>query len=87
MNTQIPSEKQLNRQEQLEESLNRINNESDSNRIRLETLRACFINVCAAFHDIVCVTHGVRARDSDWKTCSNAACKSNRAVLIKLGLD
>lgn len=70
----------------IQESLDRINAQSNQDRIKLETLRACFINTSQAFHSILYI-HDRKRHDCDsFMECSQAECKSNTEVLIKLGL-
>lgn len=80
----LDDEEQMN--DELQDSLNKIHQESNESRIKLMTLRACFINLARSHHELMCIWDKDHPKTSDWRTCNDFSCASNRDVLIKLEL-
>ena len=67
------------------EKLKQANQEANETRIKLNTLRACYVNLASTFHIIEKLNQPAE-HDLDWTKCINKACQANYEVLIHLGL-
>lgn len=67
------------------ELLKKANQESNEQRIKLNTLTACFKNLAQGFH-AVCKFNDKEHDTVGWLECSHPVCKSNNEVLVRLKL-
>jgi len=63
------------------EKLNKIHQEANESRIKLELLKNGYIGLAQAWH-LRLHDH----KDDSFKTCDKLSCKTNRELLDKLGL-
>jgi len=68
------------------ELLTKANQEANETRIKLNTLRGCYMNVCQAFHEFGRILSVQDHKSKNWKECEHSACKLNYEVLVRLGL-